>query len=153
MLYIAVHIRRTDMVYHNVIDYGVDYLYRSFVYMIQRFHDRCLLFVVCSDDNIWATTNIQSVLSNLTVPAGRCRPQVAFFAGPNGSQDMAVLASCNHTIITMGTFGWWSAYLAGGLTVYSKTYPPVHKGPLSIRENDVNLPAWIGLPWNLSNVA
>jgi galactoside 2-L-fucosyltransferase 1/2 len=30
------------------------------------------------------------------------------------------LSMCNHTIITVGSFGWWSAWLANGTTVYFK---------------------------------
>lgn len=32
--------------------------------------------------------------------------------------DMAVLASCNHSIITLGSFGFWTGFLTGGEVVY-----------------------------------
>ena len=32
--------------------------------------------------------------------------------------DMAILSLCNHTLMSVGTFGWWSAWLAGGDVVY-----------------------------------
>jgi galactoside 2-L-fucosyltransferase 1/2 len=134
------------MIAFNGKDYKLDYINMSINYMTQRFHDRCLLFIVCSDDNKWATTTVQTVMSNLSIPAGGCRPKVVYYAGSSGSEDMAVLASCNHTIITVGSYGWWSAYLAGGVTVYYSKYPPMQRVPLGIRENDVYLPAWIGLP-------
>jgi galactoside 2-L-fucosyltransferase 1/2 len=131
-------------------DYGVAYLHKSIKYMLNRFHDRCLLFVVCSDDMTWSQANFQAALSNNTaVFTGKCLPQVTFFAGRNAVQDMTVLVSCNHTILTMGTFGWWSAYLSGGLAIYSKKYPPLwnsgYNKPLMTRSNDVYLPSWIGL--------
>ncbi len=28
--------------------------------------------------------------------------------------DLALLAACNHTILTYGTFGFWAGFLAGG---------------------------------------
>jgi galactoside 2-L-fucosyltransferase 1/2 len=148
--YIAVHIRRTDMLKFAGEDYGVVYLYKSVEYMLNRFHDRCLLFVVCSDNMTWSQTNFEAALSiNTPVFSGKCLPQVTFFAGRNAAQDMTVLVSCNHTILTMGTFGWWSAYLAGGLVIYSKKYPPdwnpLYKKALMTRSSDVNLPSWIGL--------
>ena len=31
---------------------------------------------------------------------------------------MAILAACNHTIITAGSYGFWAGYLAGGTVVY-----------------------------------
>ncbi len=30
--------------------------------------------------------------------------------------DLALLAACNHTILTYGTFGFWAGFLAGGGT-------------------------------------
>lgn len=35
--------------------------------------------------------------------------------------DLALLAACNHTILSYGTFGQWGALLAGGRTVISST--------------------------------
>jgi galactoside 2-L-fucosyltransferase 1/2 len=149
-VYIAVHIRRTDLLKFVGQDYGVDYLNRSVNHMIQRFHDRCLLFIVCSDDMQWVTTNFRSVLSNSAVSTGSCKPEVEFFTGRNVSQDVAVLISCNHTIVTMGSFGWWIAYLANGHTVYFSKYPPfvnpTSNKPLMTIDSDVNLPSWVGLP-------
>lgn len=34
------------------------------------------------------------------------------------SEDLALLARCQHTIISVGTFGWWAAFLAGGDATY-----------------------------------
>ncbi len=34
--------------------------------------------------------------------------------------DMAILSLCNHTLMSVGTYGWWSAWLAGGDVVYYK---------------------------------
>jgi galactoside 2-L-fucosyltransferase 1/2 len=148
--YIAVHIRRTDIFALSGHDYGVAYLYKAVTYMMAKFHDRCLLFVVCSDDVKWSKTSFKAIMANSSaVFTGRCRPNVLFVAGKSPAQDMAVLASCNHTIFTMGTFGWWSAYLAGGLAIYNNKYPPawnpLYKKPLMTRNSDVYLPSWIGL--------
>ncbi len=35
--------------------------------------------------------------------------------------DLALLAACNHTILSYGTFGMWGALLAGGRTIISST--------------------------------
>ena len=32
--------------------------------------------------------------------------------------DMAILADCNHSIMSIGSFGWWSAWMAGGEVIY-----------------------------------
>ena len=33
--------------------------------------------------------------------------------------DLALLAACNHSIVTYGTFGLWGALLSGGVTIMS----------------------------------
>ena len=34
--------------------------------------------------------------------------------GIDVGEDLALLAACNHSIISYGTFGMWAAFLAGG---------------------------------------
>lgn len=38
--------------------------------------------------------------------------------------DMVTLPLCHHSIVTGGTFGWWSAYLANGKVMHDSLYPP-----------------------------
>ncbi|KAH3880212.1 hypothetical protein DPMN_004122 [Dreissena polymorpha] len=45
---------------------------------------------------------------------------MAFLEGNLASVDMAVQGSCDHTIVSTGSFGWWAAWLAGGTTIISK---------------------------------
>lgn len=65
-----------------------------------------VVFVVGSDDTKYIKGEFKG------------RPDVIFVPGKSPEEDMAILASCNHSIITVGTFGFWTAYLAGGLVVY-----------------------------------
>ena len=60
-------------------------------------------FLVASDDMAWCRRNI---VENRDV----------LFVGSNASEakDMATLARCDHSIVTYGTFGYVSAFLAGG---------------------------------------
>jgi galactoside 2-L-fucosyltransferase 1/2 len=55
---------------------------------------------------------------------------------------------CNHTIITVGSFGWWSAWLANGTTVYfkdvAKQNSPLRKA-FSKDMSDFFFPSWVGL--------
>jgi len=37
--------------------------------------------------------------------------------------DLAVLAACNHTIVSYGSFSFWGAFLAGGATVAPQHFP------------------------------
>ncbi|CAF3893999.1 unnamed protein product, partial [Rotaria sp. Silwood1] len=37
--------------------------------------------------------------------------------------DLIALSLCEHSIITGGTFGWWTGYLANGKVIHDKVYP------------------------------
>jgi galactoside 2-L-fucosyltransferase 1/2 len=66
--------------------------------------------------------------------------------GRSGWEDMAILSKCNHTIMTVGTFGWWAGFLAGGITVYFKDFPAVGSElSLGFDAGDYFLPEWVGL--------
>jgi len=53
---------------------------------------------------------------------------------------------CQHTVITVGTFGWWAGWLANGTTVYYKDWPR-RGSPLAAlaRHADYFPPYWIPL--------
>lgn len=144
-MFIAVHIRRTDWLQAIGDVCGIQYLRKSVKYMIDRFRDHCLLFVVCSDDMIWTQSNFPALLSNVSDSDSKCKPQVTFSVNRTAAQDMAIMTGCNHTVITIGSYGWWAAYLAGGVTVYCNRYPPASKTPLMVRQDDMYLPTWKGL--------
>ncbi|XP_068227249.1 galactoside alpha-(1,2)-fucosyltransferase 2-like [Palaemon carinicauda] len=64
------------------------------------------VFVVCTDDRVHAEQHFNEtkdvILSDLTQP----------------EEDLALLAQCSHSIMTVGSFGFWGSYLAGGEVVY-----------------------------------
>ena len=63
-------------------------------------------FVVASDDKRWCRQ--QRMFSNVTV-----LPPVS------AETDFALLSTkCDHIIMSVGTFGWWAGWLAGGEVVY-----------------------------------
>ncbi|VDH94561.1 Hypothetical predicted protein, partial [Mytilus galloprovincialis] len=55
-------------------------------------------------------------------------------------------AYCNHTTITVGSFGWWSGWLAGGEVTYFK-WPATPGSGLETTMNytDYFYTGWIGL--------
>ena len=72
-----------------------------------------MAFVYLSDDRKWGRQNLENDLGDLFFPTWRsANPDdpgsVAF--------DLALLAGCNHTIITHGSFSVWAGILAGGMT-------------------------------------
>ena len=68
--------------------------------------------------------------------------------GNSPGVDMAILANCDHMIITIGTFGWWAAYIGahsrrGHVVYYSSEFKmqhPTNKG--NVIHNDYYLPNW-----------
>lgn len=105
------------------------------------------MFVICTDDIKWAQRNFQALLLNVSIPRGSCEPRVAFSVNHTTAEDMAILASCNHSVITQGAFGYWAAYLAGGETVRCKNYPltTITKSKLMNIPEDIFPPSWIAL--------
>nr|XP_021496028.1 galactoside 2-alpha-L-fucosyltransferase 3-like [Meriones unguiculatus] len=143
--FVGVHVRRGDYVrvmpnvWKGVVaDRG--YLEKA----LDRFRARysAPVFVVSSDDMAWCRKSISSSLGDVV------------FAG-NGLQgsparDIALLMQCNHTVITVGTFGIWAAYLTGGDTVYlanfTQSSSPFH---LIFKPEAAYLPEWVGIAADL----
>ncbi|XP_041362046.1 galactoside alpha-(1,2)-fucosyltransferase 2-like [Gigantopelta aegis] len=68
--------------------------------------------------------------------------------GNSPEVDMCILSSCNHSIMTVGTFGWWASFLAGGETVHYKHL--ARKGSILRKQyssdyKDYFYPGWIGM--------
>ena len=70
--------------------------------MIFRF-DR-VMFLVMSDDLKWCKENLNKLSKNVVV----------VYEIATVMEDLALLASGKHVIISIGTFGFWGAMLAGG---------------------------------------
>ena len=67
------------------------------------------IFIVTSDNIEWCKANIINSNGNI------------YFSKYDSSRylyDFVLLSSCNHSIITVGTFGWFAAWLAGGKVVH-----------------------------------
>ncbi|XP_047492333.1 galactoside 2-alpha-L-fucosyltransferase SEC1-like isoform X3 [Penaeus chinensis] len=111
--FVGFHVRRTDYgrhvknLFHGELP-GVSYFERAMDYYREKFADG-VAFIAASDDPRF----IIATLSH--------NPDVYFAPGRSPELDLAVLVSCNHSIITMGSFGFWSGFLAGGEVVYPDT--------------------------------
>ena len=57
--------------------------------------------------------------------------------------ELTLLTLCDHSIMSVGTFSYWAAYLAGGEVVYYKNHIRANS-PLSKNYNDTQyfLPHW-----------
>jgi len=70
-------------------------------------------FIVVCEDPVWCTKQPHFNRENVHVAHERQHFAI----------DMAILSECDHIILSVGTFGWWSAYLGpdsrpGGIVVY-----------------------------------
>ncbi|PVD33137.1 hypothetical protein C0Q70_08586 [Pomacea canaliculata] len=134
----GVHVRRGDYLDYKGRGYKtapLTYLLHAMDYVTKRFGD--VTFVVSSDDVIWCQEQFANT-SDVIVLSANSTPAV----------DMMTLASLDHMIMTVGTFGWWASFLNPGVTVYYRDF--VHPGTfLSQTFNpngtDYYCPVWISL--------
>ena len=110
--YVGVHNRRGDYAQH-IKGYGADLNGPDYFNGALQLMRKVLtnpVFVVVTDDPGWARKHI----------TGKDVFHLTEESRVDGvGVDLAVLAACNHTIITYGTFGLWGAMLSGGLTIMS----------------------------------
>ncbi|ERE69697.1 galactoside 2-alpha-L-fucosyltransferase 3-like protein [Cricetulus griseus] len=143
--FVGVHVRRGDYVHVMpnvwkgvVADRG--YLEQALDMFRARY--RSPVFVVTSNGMAWCKENINASRGDVV------------FAG-NGIQgsparDMSLLLQCNHTIITVGTFGIWAAYLTGGDTVYLANFTqPSSPFNMIFKPQAAYLPNWVGIAADL----
>lgn len=132
---IGVHVRRTDMLDPRERKRGYDsapisYLQKAFTYMKSRF-GKDSAFLVVSDDPGWCQENLKEATMRIVEPAS---PVV----------HLGFLALCDHVIMTVGTFGWWAAFLSGGHVVYFEGFPQngseIANG---FNRKDYFLPHWV----------
>jgi len=127
--FVGVHNRRTDYLDFRQKKLQLDNLYEDYFedatdYFREEYENP--VFVYVSDDMAWG----QKELRPLAEKYGD-----VFFTGcgdPNKAdcvgKDFALLANCNHTITTHGTFGHWASILAGGeiYTEYGAIVPDAY---------------------------
>ncbi|XP_046548478.1 LOW QUALITY PROTEIN: galactoside alpha-(1,2)-fucosyltransferase 2-like [Haliotis rubra] len=106
---------------------------RAMDYFRRLHHDA--LFIVGSDSQQWAAENL----------AG---PDVIVLKDMLPEVDMCILSRCNHTVMSVGTFGWWVGLLGRGRTVYYNQ-PFIHTSETAAMysgyEQDFIRPGWIGM--------
>ncbi|GIX84216.1 galactoside alpha-(1,2)-fucosyltransferase 1 [Caerostris extrusa] len=88
-----------------------------------------------SDDREWCRTNL-SEFDILTTPDS-----------PGPAEDLALLAECNHTIMTYGTYGFWGGYLSGGEVVYFTDFlkPNTDMTKTYFKYEKMYPPEWVGI--------
>jgi len=133
---VVIHVRRSDYTRPIYKSDGwstptTDYFQRSLSYFAD-----CLervQFVVLSDDQAWCRKNLNAL-------------NIVYSIGNSPIVDMAIASLCDHAIITIGSFGWWTAWFANGITVTQKNMPRKNsKLAKRFNRNDFYKPEWIAL--------
>lgn len=108
---IGIHVRRTDMLHPNS-HFNippVDYFQKAMLFMQKRHGN--VTFLVASDDISWCEKNLDFNFGS----------NIVFLYGSKEDDFMALMC-CHHMILSVGTFGWWCAFLGsyqrGGDVVY-----------------------------------
>lgn len=136
-IHACIHIRRGDYldneIYRNMLP-DLNF-YKAAIFLIRRAHPNTTFFVA-SDD-------LQYVKSS------------EIFEGMHTSNNlapdeiMAIMSTCNHTVMSVGSFGWWGVYLSSrhnGLKIYyNEKRANTFWSTWQITESDYYPPNWIGL--------
>ena len=145
--FVGIHVRRGDRARERLARKGQliprpPYLKNAMTYFLSKYSN--VHFIVCSDEIDWCRQNetyLQKRMLN-----SFAKYDVHFSPGKSAEWDMALLAQCNHSIMTVGTYGWWGAWFAGGETIYFNH--PFKKGSLrdgTFIADDYFWPTWIGM--------
>ncbi|XP_059085006.1 galactoside 2-alpha-L-fucosyltransferase SEC1-like isoform X4 [Tigriopus californicus] len=129
--FIGVHNRRTDYIpymqkmFRMESPYTKKFFYQAMEYFREEYEHVVFFFV--SDDMEWGRKHIKNKHKDL------------YFLGKGDTNspdaigyDLALLASCNHTIITWGSFSMWASILSGG--EYYSEYGVIVPGDLQYPE-------------------
>ncbi|ELU10167.1 hypothetical protein CAPTEDRAFT_93240 [Capitella teleta] len=137
---VGVHIRRRDVASNiaksrGFADAPLVYIQKAMQFYEDRFQH--VVFVLVSDDHSWCEKNFRQLLD---------RGQACLPPDRSAIQDLCVLSLCNNSIVTVGSFGWWSAFLAGGQVVYFDKWPRRDSEIAShFNRADYFPPHWVGL--------
>ncbi|XP_047492405.1 galactoside 2-alpha-L-fucosyltransferase Sec1-like isoform X5 [Penaeus chinensis] len=107
---VGFHVRRGDYVRYAARSFRASlpddkYFTKALNHYRQKFSNE-VAFVVASDDKGFVRQRLGH------------HPDVYLSKATSAFEDMALLSSCNHSIVTLGSFGFWTGYLAGGEVVY-----------------------------------
>lgn len=115
-VFVTVHVRRGNMLKEEgVVVPNESHHLRGMEYFRKKYAN--VLFIVASDGMKWCKEHLKG--------------EDVFYSsdlGVNNTQDEFALAvSTNHTVTSVGTFGWWMGFLAGGDVVYFKNWAYGHR--------------------------
>ena len=130
--YIGLHIRRGDYARMNNTDVYImpdeAYIENVFAFCNEKYESP--IFIMVSSDQQWAIENFADV------------PNVIFAGSNDKTTDMVILTMCDHVVLTMGTFGWWGAFLGDSKTVLYPDIVYVKDNRAEVRKKNYYFPSW-----------
>ncbi|XP_052686302.1 galactoside alpha-(1,2)-fucosyltransferase 2-like [Crassostrea angulata] len=135
---VSIHIRRGDYATEGHYEYGKltpnETYYANAMQYFKTRHKN-VLFVVGSNDIDWSKEALVK------------EKNVYFSTGNSPAEDIALLSLANHTIMSVGNFGWWIGWMAQGTSVFYKNiFRPQSNFSLEFRNNSIDdfiYPGWI----------
>ncbi len=109
--FVGINVRRCDMALPTAYRSGfrlptVSYFKHAMNYFQENYNDSSVFFLVGSNDMEWC-----KIKMNFT--------NIIFLHG-NEHEDLDVLSSYHHVIMSVGAFGWWVSFLSHGEVIYFK---------------------------------
>ena len=130
--YVALHVRLGDKTRHRI--YYVaskSYIVKAMRYFTDRYKN--VLFIACSDTHAWLKKSFAEYPNVLILPATK-----------DFRMHFTALTLCNHTIMTVGSFGFWVAWFVNGTTIYyERQFKETSKQYKMVNTSDMFLPQWI----------
>ena len=126
---VCVHIRRGDLLAQKYIDLGLNFVPLKDIkfamnWMEQKFKQ--VVFIVASEELFWKKLDLnqeeKTLLVALSSYLDRLREENIVMSNMTSDlEDFVLMQSCDHIIMTVGTFGWWAAWMTsqrGGDVMY-----------------------------------
>jgi len=133
---VVIHVRRGDYASLAHIRDGWPVAGRVYFNRSMRYFTDCferVQFIVISDDIRWCKRNIVG-------------PNVVYSTGRSQITDLAIASLCDHAVVSIGSFGLWAAWFAGGVTVTQAGLPrPGSSLSRRVHREDYYRPDFVGL--------
>ncbi|XP_023345764.1 uncharacterized protein LOC111714792 [Eurytemora carolleeae] len=120
VVFVGIHNRRTD---HLKFQKDVGFIPVKTSYFLEsmelfREEYKNVVFIYVSDDMTWAKENILPRIrtEDLYLAGSLVNPDLRDKPYFSATLDLALLAACNHTIVTYGTYTFWAGFLSGNGT-------------------------------------
>ena len=126
---VGIHVRRSDF----GDNFRVSYFEKALA-NLKLWESEALSCVVVTDDPGWVRS--QPFFDGMALSEGQ-----------TPGKDMSILAACKHVVMSVGTFGWWGAYLKsvpGTVQYYIPRWIALHPEMYSVEQH--YLPEWVGIP-------